>query len=221
MGKILDIVTGKHSKVKRNYKKRMLDNKVFCSSKAKKYDKEYWDGSRRFGYGGYKFIEGYWKDAAVKLIKNYNLNNFSKILDIGCGKGFLLYEIKKILPKITVRGIDISAYAVKNSHKEIRKFIKIHKAQSKYPFKKNYFDLAISLGCVHNLEIYDLKKCLNEMSRVSKKQFLMTESYRNENELFNLQCWALTCETFFSPKEWKWVFKEFNYFGDYELIYFE
>jgi ubiquinone/menaquinone biosynthesis C-methylase UbiE len=221
MRKVLDIVSSKHSSVKRNYEKRMRENKVYYMKKAKKYDKDYWDGSRKSGYGGYKFIDGYWKDVAIKLIKKYDLNHKSRVLDVGCGKGFLLYELKKIIPEIIVRGLDISSYAIKNSHKDIKKFLKIQKAQSRYVFKKNYFDLVISLGCVHNLEIYDLKKCINEMTRVSKKQFIMTESYRNDKELFNLQCWALTCESFFSPKEWKWIFNEFNYFGDYELIYFE
>ena len=221
MRKILNIVSNKHSSVKRNYQKRMRENKVYYMKKAKKYGKAYWDGSRKSGYGGYKFIDGYWKDAAERLIKKYNLNHKSRVLDVGCGKGFLLYELKKIIPEIIVRGLDISSYAIKNSHKDIKKFLKIQKAQSKYLFKKNYFDLAISLGCVHNLEIYDLKKCINEMTRVSKQQFIMTESYRNDKELFNLQCWALTCESFFSPMEWKWIFNEFNYLGDYELIYFE
>lgn len=221
MGKLINIVSNKHSSVKRNYTKRMRENKVHYMKQAKKYDKAYWDGSRKSGYGGYRFIDGYWKDVAIKLIKKYDLNHKSRVLDVGCGKGFLLYEIKKIIPEIIVRGLDISSYAIKNSHKDIKKFLKRQKAQSKYLFKKNYFDLAISLGCVHNLEIYDLKKCINEITRVSKKQFIMTESYRNDKELFNLQCWALTCESFFSPKEWKWIFNEFNYLGDYELIYFE
>ena len=103
----------------------------------------------------------------------------------------------------------------------VRRKIRNIKAQSKYPFKKNYFDLVISFGCAHNLEIYDLKKYFSEITRVGKKQFIMTESYRNNKELFNLQCWALTCESFFSPKEWKWIFKTFGYHGDYEFIYFE
>ena len=77
--------------------------------------------------------------------------------------------------------------------------------------KKNTFDLAISTGCFHNLNIYDLKVSLNEIKRVSKQSYVMVESYRNEKELFNLQCWALTCESFFSKKEWTWLFKEYNY----------
>ncbi len=95
------------------------------------------------------------------------------------------------------------------------------KAQNPYKFKDKYFDLVISLGTLHNLEIFDLAKALKEITRVGKQQYIMVESYRNEQELFNLQCWALTCGSFFSKEEWIWLFNHFGYGGDYEFIYFE
>tara|TARA_E500000178_G_C16950699_1_gene721116 strand:- start:416 stop:1081 length:666 start_codon:yes stop_codon:yes gene_type:complete len=215
------IFSSKHKSTKRNYLKRMINKKYHYMSIAKKYSFEYWDGSRESGYGGYKYIDGYWIVIVKKLIKLYKLNNKSKVLDVGCGKGFLLYELKKTLPGIEVHGLDISKYAISKAPKEIKKNLKYLKAQTKYPFKNKYFDLVISFGCIHNLEIFDLKKCLKEITRVGRKQFVLTESYRNNKELFNLQCWALTCESFFSPKEWKWIFDSFGYSGDYEFIYFE
>ena len=221
MNKELKIFSYLHKRTKRNYIERMLNKKAKNISIAKKYSKQYWDGPRSVGYGGYKYIKNYWKPVAEKLIKNYRLNNKSKILDIGCGKGFLLYEIKKIIPNIDISGFDISYYAIKNSPKEIKKFLTVHNAKKKFPYKSKEFDLAFSFGCVHNLKIFDLEKCLKEFTRVSKKQFLMTESYKNDKQLFNLQCWALTCESFFSYEEWKWIFKKFDYKGDYEFIYFE
>ena len=144
----------------------------------------------------------------------------SKILDVGCGKGFLLLEIKKLLPNIFISGFDISKYAISKSPKDIKKKLFVHDAKKNFPFKNKKFDLVISLALIHNLNIYELKNCLKEISRVGKKQYIMTESYRNNQELFNLQCWALTCESFFSPDEWRWIFKESRYKGDYELIYF-
>jgi len=221
MKKNIKIFTSFHKLTKRNYLKRMNDNKVYYMKLAKKYSKDYWDGSRKSGYGGYKYISNYLTPLAKKIIKIYKLNNKSKILDIGCGKGFLLYEIKKILPKISISGFDISRYAINKCPREIRNFLKFFDAKKKFNYKNKQFDLAMSLGCIHNLEIHDIKNFLSEITRVSKKQYIMTESYRNEKELFNLQCWALTCETFFSTYEWKWIFKEFKYNGDYELIYFE
>ena len=120
IGKLKKLITFNHKRTKRNYLERMINNKVKCMKISKKYGKDYWDGDRQFGYGGYKYIEGYHKPLAKKLIKDYNLNNNSKILDIGCGKGFLLYEIKKILKKISITGIDISKYAKKKAFGEIR-----------------------------------------------------------------------------------------------------
>ena len=187
---------------------------------AKKYERNYWDGPRKYGYGGYKYIPGRWTKVANKIINKFNLTNKSNILDIGCGKAFLLYEIKKILPQIRIAGFDISKHAIKSAPAEIKKFLFTHDTKKKYPFKKNNFDLAISTGCFHNLNIFDLKFSLNEIKRVSKQSYIMVESYRNEKELFNLQCWALTCESFFSKKEWIWLFKEYNYNRNYEFIYF-
>ena len=93
-------------------------------------------------------------------------------------------------------------YAISNSKTEIKKYLFVHKAQDRYLFKKNQFDLVISIGCLHNLEINDLKKALEQINRIAKKKYILVESYRNEKELFNLQCWALTCNSFFSKKEW-------------------
>lgn len=215
------LITGLHLSTKRNYLERMVNQKVKCMAEAKKYEFNYWDGPRKYGYGGYKFIPGRWTSVAKKLIKKYKLKDTSKILDVGCGKAFLLYEIKKILPNIKVVGFDISRHGIKSAPDQIRKNLFIHKAQNKYPFKKKEFDLVISLGCLHNLEINELKVALSEINRVAKKKFIMVESYRSNLELFNLQCWALTCNSFFSKREWIWLFKEFGYSGDYEFIYFE
>lgn len=96
-----------------------------------------------------------------------------------------------------------------------------HRAQDVYPYQDQYFDLVISLNTFHNLRIFELKKGLQELMRVAKHQYLVVESYRNEQELFNLECWALTAESFFDHDEWVWLFKEFGYTGDFEFIYFE
>jgi ubiquinone/menaquinone biosynthesis C-methylase UbiE len=210
-----------HKSSKRDYLKRMNENKVKSMVIGQKFDKNYWDGDKKYGYGGYRYIKDRWKPVALKIIKKYKLKNNSYILDVGCGKGYLLYEIKKLLPNIKIFGIDISKYAKENAHDEIRKNIKILDASAKYPYKKNFFDLVISINTLHNLDIKDLKKSLNEIARVSKKSYVVVESFRNNLELFNLQCWALTCKSFFSKKEWIWIFKEFNYLGDFEFIYFQ
>tara|TARA_X000000950_G_C13912970_1_gene659713 strand:- start:3267 stop:3932 length:666 start_codon:yes stop_codon:yes gene_type:complete len=221
MSKLKNFVGKLHNSTNRNYLERMQNNKSHCMTIAQKYDYDYWDGKRDYGYGGYKYIPKRWYPVAKKIIDEYNLDNNSSILDIGCGKGFLLYEIKSILPDIKIHGFDISSYALNCALDGIKENLFIHKAQEIYPFSDMEFDLAISLGCLHNLYLNELKIALNEITRVSKQSYIMVESYRNDKELFNLQCWALTCKSFFNNFEWQWVFKEFGYNGDYEFIYFE
>lgn len=221
MRKLLNIVTKNHESSKRKYLERMINNKITCMKEAKKYSFNYWDGRRQFGYGGYKYIPGRWTDVANKIIKQYKLNSKSKILDAGCGKGYLLFEIKKKIPDIEICGFDISKYGIRNSKKEVRKYLFHHDISKKTKFKKNEFDLLISINCLHNLSQEKLSKSLDEISRISKNQYICVESYRNDKELFNLQCWALTCQTFFSKKDWIFLFNQKKYFGDFEFIYFK
>ena len=221
MCKLVNIVSSLHQSTKRDYFERMVDDKVQCMMLAKQYDKDYWDGDRRFGYGGYNYIPGRWKPVAEELIRLYNLKPGSRLLDIGCGKGYLLYELILLIPDLDITGIDSSNYGLNNAKDEIKPFIFNHKAGVKLPYNNKEFDLVISLGTFHNLRLPELKIALTEMERVGKKGYLMLESYRNENELFNLQCWALTAESFFDKQEWIWLYKFFGYTGDYEFIYFE
>lgn len=220
MNRLLDIVTPLHKKTKRDYISRMVNDKVHCMKIAKEYGKDYWDGDRRYGYGGYKY-DGRWEAVARKLIENYHLSENARILDVGCGKGFLLHEFQKLLPNVEIAGFDISEYGIGNSKEEIRPALFIHKAQEPYPFNDRAFDLVISIATLHNLYINELKTALREIERVGRNKYIVVESFRNNTELFNLQCWALTCNSFFSPKEWVWLFGEFNYTGDYEFVYFE
>jgi ubiquinone/menaquinone biosynthesis C-methylase UbiE len=213
-------VNYRHSKSKRDYLKRVRNNKIHCMKIARKFDFYYWDGDRKYGYGGYKYIEGYQAYLAKKLIKEYKLNKNSKILDIGCGKGFLIYELKKILKGNYILGCDISSYAIKNSKKEIKNEIFKHDAKNKFKFKKNYFDLVISINTLHNLNIPNASNALEEIDRIGKNKYICVESYRNETEQFGAESWALTAKTIIDKKSWKWLFEVSNYKGEYEFIYF-
>lgn len=218
--KKINLFSDYHKKTKRKYLERMLDNKIICMNVAKKYEKNYWDGDRRYGYGGYKYIEGYWTSFAKKLIKSFKLNSNSKVLDLGCGKGFLIYEIKKILPNIKIQGLDISKYALKKSKSEVSKYLKRADARKKLKYRNNAFDLIICMGLLHNFNLFEISSVLNELKRVGKESYIMVESYRTNAELFNLQCWALTCESFLRPSEWLYLFKKSQLNGKYEFIYF-
>lgn len=220
MGKLLNIFNELHKKTKRDYLGRMNDDKAACMKVAREYGRDFWDGDRRFGYGGYKY-DGRWGRVAEKLVKLYGLKHDAAILDVGCGKGFLLYELKKLLPEARISGFDISTYAIDNSKKEIKPNLFIHKAEDPYPFKDKEFDLVISITTLYNLGLKDLKSALSEVERVGGNKYIVLESFRNVAELFNLQCWALTCRTFLSDKDWVWFFGQCGYTGDYEFIYFE
>ncbi len=221
MGKLVNFVTPLHQATNRAYIDRMIDDKVHCMLKAKEYEFDYWDGDRRYGYGGYRYMEGRWTPVAKALIDIYHLTDESRVLDVGCGKAYLLYEIKKMLPGITVAGFDISRHGLADAKEEIRDHLFRYKAQDRYPWGDDYFDLVISLGCLHNLRIFELETALQDIERVGKQKYIMVESYRNEQEQFNLQCWALTAEAFFDTAEWIWIYNKFGYTGDYEFIYFE
>ncbi|GAM10559.1 demethylrebeccamycin-D-glucose O-methyltransferase [Geobacter sp. OR-1] len=220
MNRLMEIVTSLHRRTERDYLARMQDAKVDCMRVANRYGADYWDGDRRYGYGGFRY-DGRWKPVAEKLIATYSLQQDASILDVGCGKGFLLYELQQLLPQARVAGFDISAYAIANAKEEIHGRLAVHRAQDHYPFRDKEFDLVISLNTLHNLHLPDLQSALSEMERVGKDKYLVVEAYRNEEELFNLQCWALTCAAFFTPQEWQWLFNQFGYGGDYEFIYFE
>lgn len=210
-----------HNSTKRNYLERMINDKVHCSNVASLYGKEYWDGERKYGYGGYHYLPGRWRNLAKTLIDEYDLDKNSNVLDIGCGKGYLIKEFKLLIPELKIKGLDISSYAVYNSHEDVKDNLSIYDARKNLNFGNDSFDLVISLGVLHNFKVNEIAKTIKEIERIGKKKYLMVESYRNSQELFNLQCWALTAQTFFDEKEWIWFFKQFNYTGDYEFIFFE
>lgn len=220
MGRLMNIVTPLHKRTERDYIGRMQDDKVHCMLKGKEYEFDYWDGDRRYGYGGYSY-DGRWKVVAEQIIDIYGLKPDAKILDVGCGKAHLLYELRLLLPDAEVYGIDISRHGMGDAPEGIRDALFSYRAQDALPWGDHYFDLVISLGCLHNLRIFELQTALAEIERVGRQGYVMLESYRNEEELFNLQCWALTAESFFDTAEWIWLYNHFGYTGDYEFIYFE
>ena len=220
MGELLSFVTPLHRRTSRDYLARMVDDKVACMLKAKEYEQDYWDGDRRFGYGGYRY-DGRWKPVAEQLIDHYDLGPDAKILDVGCGKAHLLYELQQLLPNAELHGIDISKHGLADAPESIRPHLHLQRTQDPYPWPDDYFDLAVSLGALHNLRLPELHAALAEVERVARTKYVMVESYRNELEQFNLQCWALTAESFFDRDEWVWLYHHFGFTGDHEFIYFE
>ncbi len=216
----IDFMSQLHNKTKRNYLERVVKyDKAECAKVAKRLDKDYWDGDRKYGYGGY-YYDGRWATIAKEIIKHYGIKMGHRILDIGCGKGFLLHDIKLLFPNIEIKGIDISKYALDNAKEEVKPCLDLGSV-CKLPYADGEFDLIISLNTLHYLYIYELEQALKEIERVSKgNSYIVVESYRNESEKANLLNWQLTCECIFTPQEWEWLFNKFGYTGDYSFVFF-
>lgn len=199
-------------KIKRNFIIRSKKKTKEHIKISKKFGKEYFDGKREFGYGGYKY-DGRWKPVAKRIVHHYKLKKNNKVLDIGCGKGFLVKDLVDI--GIDAYGIDISDYAIKNSKKEI--FPRLFKGNAKkINFPDKCFDLVLSFNCIHNLKKRDCIKALKEIERVSKgKSFVQVDCYENEKEKKMFLEWVLTAETHGYPKEWFEIFKQAKYSGDW------
>lgn len=217
----LNFLEAYQKKTTRDYVGRVTGaDKAECAEIAKQWGRDYWDGDRNHGYGGYRY-DGRWKAIAQDIATHYGLKAGDKILDIGCGKAFLLYEFTQVVPGMEVAGIDISQYGIENAKEEVRPFLKIGNCV-KLPWPDQHFDFVYSINTFHNLKIDELKQAVQEMQRVGKdKKWLCVEGFRNEREKVNLLYWQLTCESFFRPEGWVFLYKEWGYDGDYGFIYFE
>lgn len=211
-----------HTSTKRDYIQRVTDHdKAECSEVAIQYGMDYWDGDRKYGYGGYKY-DGRQRPVAEAMVKHYGIRPGHKILDVGCGKGYLLYDFTQVVPGVEIAGIDISAYGIEHAKDEVKPFLQVDNAVT-LPYEDDAFDFVVSVTTLHNLYNYELHRAVKEIERVGKgaKKHIVVESYRNEREKANLLYWQLTCRSFYTPREWEWVFDQCGYTGDYSYIAFE
>ena len=217
----IDFISPLHKKTNRDYLARVNEfPKAEAAKLARQFGRDYWDGDRKVGYGGMRY-DGRWRVVAENMVKHYGLKPGDRVLDVGCGKGFLLYEFTQACPGIEVAGLDISEYAIQNAKEEVRPFLRVGHANH-LPWPAQTFDLVISITTLHNLQCFDLDQSLREIQRVSRRhKYVVVESYRNEEEKANLLYWQLTCESFYRPEAWEWWFQRTGYTGDWSFIYFE
>ncbi len=184
---------------------------------ARQYGEEYFDGDRFLGYGGYHYHPRFWTGVAEDLKQHYGLTNNSKVLEIGCAKGFLLYDLTRIVPGIKVTGRDVSWYAVNHEEvkAEIKHFIDVGNAKNLKEFKDKEFDLVICINTIHDLPLEECKQALREIQRVGKNEFISVDAWRNDEEKARMEKWAINAQTVMHVDDWKKLFDETGYKGDY------
>lgn len=182
---------------------------------ARQFGREFFDGDRQTGYGGFYYDSRFWQPVIPDFIEHFKMTSTSSVLDVGCGKGFMLHDLAELLPGITVQGIDVSSYAIENSLDSVRPFLKVANAKN-LPFGDDSFDFVFAINTVHNLEREDCGQALREIQRVARLgAFVTLDAYRNEDEMRRMHQWNLTGMTIMSVEEWKQFFQDVGYFGDY------
>ncbi len=182
---------------------------------ARRFDREFFDGDRRTGYGGFSYSPRFWQPVVPTFREYFALTAGSSLLDVGCAKGFMLHDFREMIPGISVAGIDVSRYAIENSMEEVRPFLKIADARD-LPYPDKSFSVVISITTVHNFDHQDCILALKEIERVGRgKSFITVDAYRNEEERLRMHKWNLTAKTILHVDEWRELFKEANFTGDY------
>ncbi len=214
MSKEIDLLIN-YPRSKRNLEERSEKKENNDILIARKFGKDFFDGDRKHGYGGFKYNPKFWQPVISTFVKHWNLTNDNSILDVGCGKGFMLYDFMQSIPGIKLAGVDISDYAINNSLPEVRNILKVANAKD-LNFENTSFDYVISINTVHNLEKDECALALQEINRIAKKgSFITVDAYRDEIEKKRMMQWNLTAKTIMSVEDWKLFFKKVNYKGDY------
>ena len=214
MGQEINLMIN-YPRTKRDVKSRGSEKTDADRALACEFGKDFFDGDRRNGYGGFHYNERFWKDVVPSFQQHYSLTGDSTLLDVGCAKGFMISDFARDIPGIDVRGVDISEYAIQQAKHDISDRVSVANAID-LPFEDSSFDLVISITTIHNLEGNDLVAALREIMRVSRGgAFITVDAYRNDEEKKAMFAWNLTAKTILHVDEWKEVFDQAGYSGDY------
>lgn len=184
-------------------------------AEARKFDIGYYDGDRLTGYGGYNYNSRFWADTVKLFRDHYHLKPDAEVLDVGCAKGFMMHDFKLLMPDLRIRGLDVSEYAKENAIPDMKPFINVGNAKE-LPYQDKSFDLVICINTVHNLPLDECKQAIREIQRVSRNHaFITIDAWRNEREHEQLIKWNLTALTYMHTDDWKKLFAEVGYTGDF------
>ena len=214
MGKEIDLLKN-YPKTKRDVKERGASKTETDRAVARKFGKEFFDGDRKHGYGGFGYLPRFWQPVIPTFQEYFGLSSESSVLDVGCGKGFMMHDMVELIPGITVKGIDISEYAIENTIEDMLPHVRVANAKQ-LPFDDNSFDVVISINTIHNLVQEECGQALQEIERVSRGQsFVTVDAYRNDEEKDLMYAWNLTAKTIMQVDEWIKFFDDVGYTGDY------
>lgn len=214
MGQEIDLMIN-YPRTKRDPAARGASKTPEQQAIARQFGKEFFDGSRDVGYGGFSYMSRFWEPVIPTFQEHFDLKSGDVLLDIGCAKGFMMYDAARLIPGLEVKGIDVSEYAIENGMEEMKPHMQVASAVD-LPFEDNSVDVSISITTLHNLEKDDLATALREIERVTRRgSFITLDAYRNDEERERMEAWNLTALTMMHVDEWKEFFDKVGYTGDY------
>lgn len=214
MGKEIDLLVN-YPKAKRNLDERAASKTEEDRAIARRFGQEFFDGERRHGYGGFSYHPRFWQPVIPTFVAYWGLNSKSSLLDVGCAKGFMLHDLKQLIPGISVTGVDVSEYAISHAIESVRDDVQVADARA-LPFPDKSFDVVVSINTIHNLELTECIAALREIERVScGRSYITVDAYRNEEEKTRMYAWNLTAKTILSVDDWVSLFADVGYTGDY------
>src|SRR5260370_35781394 len=149
---------------------------------SKQFGRDHFDGDRRYGYGGYNYHPRFWTDTVKYIRDYYHLRDDASILDIGCAKGFMLYDFQQLMPKARLAGVDVSEYAIANALEPVKPFVREGNAKA-LPYPDKRYDLVLAINTIHNLPYVNCRRSLREIQRLSQQNaFVMVDAYRTDEE---------------------------------------
>ena len=214
MGQEIDLLVN-YPRTKRNVDERGATKTEADREVARRFGREFFDGDRRHGYGGFSYMSRFWQPVIPTLQRHFRLTAKDSVLDVGCAKGFMLHDMAQLIPGITVKGVDVSQYAIENAIEDMKPHVQVADARA-LPFGDKSFDVVIAINTIHNLDRADCARALREIERVSRRgSYVTVDAYRSDEEKQRMFAWNLTAKTIMHVDEWKAFFAEAGYTGDY------
>jgi SAM-dependent methyltransferase len=214
MGAEIDLLAN-YPRTKRNVEERGQTKTEEVRAIARRFGKEFFDGSRETGYGGFSYHPRFWQPVVPTFQSHFGLKAGDSVLDVGCAKGFMMHDMAELIPGLTVKGIDISDYAIANALPDMKPHVQVADA-TELPFLDKSFDVVICINTVHNLEREACGVALREIERVARRgAFVTVDAYRDDDERRRMEAWNLTARTMMHVDEWKAFFASVGYTGDY------